>query len=418
VSAHPEPPHHDSLAHKEAVTWINREKPLTPVPASEEPPRGGLPAVIRNNPSRLIIGGVVVLVLVIAIAIARHYMQPAAPTAAAAQQAQQPLVTASAPGIKAVRSTVSFTGTIHARYDMPISAEGESGRITAVLVEAGDRVKQGQVLVRIDQSILRPQLNRLAASLEEAKAQAALTASEYQRAQLVGAAGALSAEEIARREAIAVTDEAKVRVAAAQLAEAQARLGKTEIRAPASGVVLTRNVEVGQTASPGGEPLFRLARDGEVEMRGQVAERDLASLSVDQTAQVYLTGVDTPFEGKVRLLGAIIDPSSRLGEIRVSLKPHNLLRPGAFARGEVVVGAAQRPVLPQTAVLSDSQGTFVLIVNAESKAERRAVRVASTVPEGLVIAEGLNGDERVITTAGAFLRQGETVKVVESKPEA
>jgi hypothetical protein len=94
------------------------------------------------------------------------------------------------------------------------------------------------------------------------------------------------------------------------------------------------------------------------------------------------------------------------------------LRPGAFARGEVVVGAAQRPVLPQTAVLSDAQGTFVLIVSPENKAERRAVRVASTVPEGLVIAEGLKGDERVITTAGAFLRPGEAVKVVESKPEA
>ena len=419
MSAHPEPPHLDSSERKDTVTWLNRDNIAPAAAFTDGKPQGGRPDVIRNNPSRLIIAGVAVLVLIIAIAVARHFMQPGGPAAAAAQQAQQlPLVNASAPGIKAVRSTVSFTGTIHARYDMPISAEGESGRITAVLVEAGDRVKQGQVLVRIDQSVLRPQLNRLAASLEEAKAQAALSAAEARRARGVAAAGALSTEEIARREAAAVTDEARVKVAAAQLAEAEARLGKTEIRAPASGVVLTRSVEVGQTASPGGEPLFRLARDGEIEMRGQVAERDLAALSIGQTAQVFLTGVDTPFEGSVRLLGAIIDPSSRLGEIRVSLKPHNLLRPGAFARGEVVVGAAQRPVLPQTAVLSDSQGTFVLIVNEDSKAERRAVRVASTVPEGLVIAEGLKGDERVITTAGAFLRQGEAVKVVESKPEA
>ncbi len=208
-----------------------------------------------------------------------------------------------------------------------------------------------------------------------------------------------------------MTDEARVKVAAAQLAEAQARMGKTEIRAPDDGVVLTRNAEVGQTASPGGEPLFRLARDGEVEMRGRVAERDLAALSVSQSANVYLTGIAKPFEGKVRLLGAIIDPTSRLGEIRVSLKPDPSLRPGAFARGEVVVGSAQRPVLPQTAVLSDTQGTFVLLVNDQNKTERRAVRVSSTVPEGLVIEAGLKGDERVITTAGAFLRVGESVKI-------
>ncbi len=310
-----------------------------------------------------------------------------------------------------MKSTVSFTGTIHARYDIPISPEGESGRITAVLVEPGDRVKQGQVLARIDQSVLRPQLNRLEASLEEAKAQAALSAAEYRRAQGVEAAGALSAEEIARRRATSVTDEARVRVAAAQLAEAEARIGKTEIRAPDDGIVLTRNAELGQTASPGGEPLFRLARDGEIEMRGQVAERDMTTLSVGQSAQIRLTGVAEPFDGKVRLLGAIIDPNSRLGEIRVSLKPHASLRPGAFARGEVVVGAAERPVLPQTAVLSDTQGTFVLVVNSEDKTERRAVRVSGTVPEGLVIADGLNGNERVVTTAGAFLRVGEKVRI-------
>jgi HlyD family secretion protein len=418
VAAHPEHPPSDSPDRKDSVTWINRDKHPHGPTAAADTPASGMPDIIRNNPSRWIIGGVVVLVLLIVAAVVRQYTKPAAPAAAISQQKQIPLVTASAPGIQAVKSTVTFTGTIQARYDMPIGAEGESGRITAVLVEAGDRVKAGQVLARIDQSVLRPQLNRLTASLEEAKAQAALSAAEYRRAQGVAASGALSSEEIARREAAAVTDEARVKVAAAQLAEAEARLGKTAILAPASGIVLTRNAEVGQTASPGGEPLFRLAREGEIEMRGAVAERDLVTLSVGQTAQVYLTGIAAPFEGKVRLLGAIIDPISRLGDIRISLKPHTALRPGAFARGEVVVGAAQRPVLPQTAVLSDSQGTFVLIVNDENKTERRPVRVGNSVPEGLVISEGLNGDERVITTAGAFLRNGESVKVVAPATES
>ena len=74
--------------------------------------------------------------------------------------------------------------------------------------------------------------------------------------------------------------------------------------------------------------------------------------------------------------------------------------------------------MPQTAVLSDAEGTYVLIVNGENKAERRAVRVANTVPEGLVIAEGLTGNERVVSTAGAFLRAGEKVKVASTQLEA
>jgi len=107
----------------------------------------------------------------------------------------------------------------------------------------------------------------------------------------------------------------------------------------------------------------------------------------------------------------VIDPATRLGEIRIALEPHPSLRPGAFARGQVSVSEAQRAVLPQTAVLADQRGNYVLIVNAEQQAERRDVRVADTIAEGIVIGEGLQGDERVISTAGGFLRAGEKVAV-------
>src|SRR5439155_13532163 len=99
--------------------------------------------------------------------------------------------------------------------------------IVGVYVEAGDHVKRGQLLAKIDDSVIVQQVNRLAASLEQASAQAALSAAEYRRAQGVEAAGALSAEDIEKRRATAVTDAANVKVVAAQLAEAQARLGRT-----------------------------------------------------------------------------------------------------------------------------------------------------------------------------------------------
>jgi RND family efflux transporter MFP subunit len=415
VAAQPEHPQSDSPS----VTYIPRDRLPQPTGPTTPTEPSGLRGLFGANPQRWIFGGLLVMLLIVALLVARHFMQPAPLPAGKLQEMQLPLVSVMTPRLKAVQSRVTFTGTIYARYDMPISAEGESGRITAVLVEAGDHVKRGQVLVRLDQSVLLPQMHRLEASLEEAKAQANLSAAEYRRAQGVEASGALSAEEIARRRAAAVTDEARVKVAAAQLNEAKARLGKTEIVAPANGIVLTRNAEVGQTASPGGEPLFRLARDGEMEMRGQVAERDLAALSVDQRADVYLTGIDQPFAGKVRLLGAIIDPQTRLGEIRIALPDDAKIRPGAFARAQVTTGAAQRPILPQTAVLSDAEGTYVLVLNDSNETVRRAVRVANTIPEGLVISDGLEGNERVVSTAGAFLRIGEKVRVADtSKPAA
>ena len=243
-------------------------------------------------------------------------------------------------------------------------------------------------------------------------ADAELADAEYHRAQAVGASGALSAEETQRRKSAAVTAAAKVKVAGAQLAEAQARLARAAVRAPEDGIILTRNVEVGQTSMAGGEALFRLSKGGEVELRGQVAEQDLPLLKVGQLVNVRLTGTNQVYEGRVRLLGAVIDPQTRLGMARVSLTPDVNLRPGAFARAEVTVSNAERAVLPQTAVLNDDKGSYVLVVNARGKVERRAVRVTGMVPSGVTVAEGLNPKDQIVTSAGAFLQEGETVKPV------
>ncbi len=401
---------------KDAVTWIGRDRPpfeRAPEPRAVHPPGGVIsPAADADGARRKWVIRGVALAVVLAVAIALWVSYHSKPTLTAlADKTQAPLISVMTPALKSVASNITFSGGIAARYDMPIGNDGDTGRVVAVYVEAGDHVRRGQILAKLDDSVVIPQVNRLAASLEQARAQAELSQAEYKRALGVAAAGALSAEDIEKRRATAVTDGANVKVAAAQLAESEARLKRTRITAPIDGVVLTRKAEVGQIANPGGEALFRVASGGEVEMRGQLAEQDLAQVKVGDAATVYLTGLPRAFSGRVRLLGAIIDPQSRLGEIRIALTPDPALRPGAFARGSVTIGKAQRPVVPQTAVLADTAGSYVFIVNAQGKAERRAVRVADTSAEGIVIGAGLAGTERVVTTAGGFLRDGEPVQV-------
>ena len=143
-----------------------------------------------------------------------------------------------------------------------------------------------------------------------------------------------------------------------------------------------------------------------------MAEQDLPRLAPGQPVKVRVTGVDQPFAGKVRLLGAVIDTKTRLGSVRVDLEPHPNLRPGAFARAEVEVGQGRRPMLPQSAVLSDVDGTYVLVVGTDDTVARRTVTVAGSRREGLVISSGLKGGERVVQTAGPFLRLGEKIDAV------
>ena len=355
------------------------------------------------------VGGVLIVVAISFIGWRITHALTAKPQVAAAAI---PAVSVAEVGVSAVPATVSIIGTIAARYDMPIGVEGDGGRVTAVYVEAGDHVKRGQVLVHLNNSVLEPQVTNLEAALDQARAEAELAQAEYKRANAVGASGALSAEETQRRKSSAVTAAAHVKVAAAQLEEAKARLARADVRAPADGIILTRSVEVGQTAMPSGEALFRLSKDGETELRGQVAEQDLPLLKVGQLVDVKLTGTTKIYQGRIRLLGAVIDPATRLGTAKVSLTPDLNLRPGAFARAEVTVSNAERAVVPQTAVLTDDKGSYVLIVNAQGKVERRAVRVSGMVPNGVTIAEGLMPKDQIVTTAGAFLQEGETVKPV------
>jgi RND family efflux transporter MFP subunit len=353
-----------------------------------------------------------IVIAVIVAALAVRLTQAIAAKSAVSNKVGIPTVSVTEVGRTAVPTTVGIIGTIAARYDTPIGVDGDAGRIAAIYVEAGDHVKRGQALARLDVSVLQPQVANLQAALELSRAEADLAAAEYRRAVAVGASGALSAEETERRRSSSVTAAAKVKVAAAQLAEAQARLARAEVRAPADGVILTRSAEVGQTATPGGGALFRLAEGGEVELRGEVAEQDLPLLQVGQLVDVRLTGTSKVYSGRVRLLGAVIDPQTRLGLVRVSLAPDPNLRPGAFARAEVTVSNAERIVLPQTAVLTDDKGSYVLIVDAHNRVERRAVHVSGIVENGVTIADGVSDKEQVVATAGAFLQEGEVVNPI------
>ena len=404
---------------EEHVTWIGRDRPAFERLAPEAPlqrtsqsplPLEQVPGLGRKWLLPIIVAALAVLAAVVVWRVMHAKTAPVP----LADQHSIPLISVVTPGLRPVTSSVSFTGAIAARYVMPIGNDGDTGRIVAIYVEAGDHVERGQLLAKLSDSVLVPQVNRLEAALEQAKAQAELSAAEYRRAKGVEAAGALSAEDIQKRYAQQITDAANVKVAEAQLAEYQARLGRTRIVAPIAGTVLTRTAEVGQIANSGGTALFRIESGDEVEMRGQLAEQDLAQVKVGDSAIVHLTGLPQGFEGRVRLLGAVIDPQTRLGEIRITLKPDPALRPGAFARGTVSIGKAMRPVVPQTAVLTDTDGSYVFIVDAQSHARRRAVRVADTGDDGVTIASGLTGSERVVTTAAGFLRDGEEVKTTTS----
>ncbi len=390
----------------ESRSWIAREDARHPELAQRRP------RLARKH--WLILAGAG-LAAVIAAGVWMHAAATPPARIALANRPDVPLVSTLVPGVQPVSTQVLVTGTISARHDLPIGDGGQAGRIVKVYVQVGDVVRRGQILARLDDSVLKPQVAELVASLARARAQATLSAAEYRRALEIGPDGGLSRQNIEQSQATAAMDAANVQMVAAQLQQKRAQLALTRILAPVSGIVLTRSAEVGQVASPGGPALFTLEDAGQVELKGQVPEQDLASLKFGQPAKVYLIGYRQPFPGRIWLLGATVNQHSRLGQVRIALDPNPALRPGAFARAVITESHAERPVLPQTAVMTDSAGSYVFIVDRKDIVVRRRVELGGVIASGVVIARGLTGRERVVTLAGGFLQNGEAVRVAPEK---
>lgn len=323
---------------------------------------------------------------------------------------EAPAVSVIVPGRQQVARTISATGTLAARRDMPVGVAGEGGMIARVLVEPGQWVAAGQTLAVIDRSVQSQEAQQLAASIEVARADARLAQQELQRAQALVARGFVSKADVERRTATRDAANARVRVAQAQLGASRARIGRLDVRAPAAGLVLDRNVEPGQIVSSGSGALFRIAQGGQMELLARLPQTDLATLSVGVPVTVTPVGSQNSYQGSVWQISPTIDPQTRQGEARISIPYNRELRPGGFASASIKAGATVAPLLPESAVLTDDTGTYVLIVTQNNTVARQAIRIGTVTDKGVVIAEGLNGNERVVQSAGAFLNPGEKVR--------
>lgn len=358
---------------------------------------------------RTIIIAVIMGVVILAVLASRFLGGGNSPAAQTEAAREAPRVTVIVPGASMVDSVISATGSLAARRDMPVGAVGEGGMVTRVFVETGDWVRTGQILASVDRQVQSQQSESLGAQIRIAEADARLAQNELDRAKTLAERGFISKADIDRKSAQRDAAAARLNVARAQFGENRARIGRLDIRAPASGLILARNVEPGQVVGGSGAVLFRIAKDGEMEMRAQLAEADLAKLNVGASAKVTPVGAATAFTGRIWQMPPVIDPASRQGMVRIALPYAKQIRPGGFATAALSSGATMAPLLPESAVQSDEKGNYVFVVGANNKVARRPVKVGDVSDQGITILSGLNGQEQVVLSAGAFLNEGEAV---------
>jgi RND family efflux transporter MFP subunit len=364
----------------------------------------------RARRRRLVIIAAAVVALLVVVAAVMLGRGSSAPEQQAAGGAGQiPTVTVIVPGRSEVGRVISASGPLAAKRDQPIGIAGSGGRVVRVLADAGSWVRAGQVLAVVDRSVQSQQVAQLAAQVEAARANAALAQSNYERAVALVDRGFVSKAEIDAKKATRDAANAQVRVAQAQLNSMRAEVGRLNVVAPASGLILERNVEVGQVVGAGSTGLFRMAEGGQMEMRAQVSQQDLAFVHVGMPATVTPVGSTQSVAGSVWQVSPVIDPQSRLGDVRIAIPYSAAIRPGGFAEVRITSGTTSAPLLPQSSVLSDDKGNYVYVINAKNEVERRSIKIGTVDDNGVTIAAGLSGNEPVVLSAGPFLNPGQKV---------
>ena len=358
---------------------------------------------------RIRIAAIIAAILVIAGGAYYFFGSSSSAPTDADKTGQAQTVTVVAPGRDNVVRAINATGTLAARREIPVGVVGEGGRVLQVYVDAGDWVTQGQVLVSVDRSVQTQQAAALEAQIGVARADLQLAQNELDRAMQLVDRGFVSKSDVDRKTATRDAARARVNVANAQLAETRARNARLDVRAPVSGYVLERNVETGQTVSAGSGILFRIAKDGQLELQAKLSEDDLAQITVGVPASVTPVGTDRVFEGNIWQVSPMIDTQSRQGMARIALPFDKALRPGGFASVAIKSGEMLAPVLPESAVQTGRNGSFVYIVGKNNKVQQRPVKLGPVTANGLIIEQGLDGSERVVLYAGGFLNPDETI---------
>ena len=334
------------------------------------------------------------------------------PFAAQEGEGQLPRVTVISPGAQTLEGSINATGTLAARREVPVGAVGEGGRVVSVTVDAGDWVRAGQVLAVIDRSVQNQQASAQRAQIDVAQADADLAQANLDRASQLVARGFISQADIDRLTATRDAAVARVQVARAQFNERQARNAQLNIVAPAAGLILERNVEAGQVVGPGSGALFSIAQGGEMELLARIGETELGLVNVGAQGTVVPVGTQQEFTCSVWQKSPIIDEQTRQGTARCALSYDPALRPGGFASVALNSGASVAPRLPDSAILSDENGSYVFIVDNDNMVVRRPVELGAVSASGIAIASGLRGDERVVLRAGGFLAEGQEVRPV------
>ena len=323
---------------------------------------------------------------------------------------------------------VVLSGSIRALEETVIYPRAD-GYIKSWLVDIGDKVKAGQVLAVIETPELDQQLDQARAQLAQAEAGVTQASANHEfsktnleRFQQLVPAGVASQQDLDKSRAQSLVDAAGVTVAKANVAVQEANMRRltqlksfANVRAPFAGTITSRTVDRGALVSAGnGTPLFKVAATDPARVLIQVPQDVAAGIQTDLDAKVSMREFPgRTFEGKVTHSAGALDPVTRtmLVEVRVP-NPKNELLAGMYSEVALTLPSSHRVLeLPATALMNDSRGLRVAIVDEQSRLHLQAVVIERDAGATIQVSSGITATDRIVKIASAELAEGRVVEL-------
>jgi multidrug efflux system membrane fusion protein len=317
-----------------------------------------------------------------------------------------------------VTLVVPAVGSVDAFERVQVTAR-VSGVVERVKFTEGDVVKRDQVLVEIEPQRYQVAIRSAKAALERVKAsQGEAAAALARREQAIAKSpGLIPAEELETwrtKQSLAAAEEMEAK---ARYDEAALNLRDAYVRAPAAGIIETRNVQTGQYMQPG-VVLATLVQRDPLLLRFQAAEADAGKLKKGMTVAFTVQGDPTPFRATITHVAALADTTTRMVPVtgEVDKEQRDKLRPGSFAEVTVSVGTTSNaPIVPEISVRPSERGFLAYVIEGDGEkkvARERIVTLGMHTSDGHVeVRDGLKVGEKLVIRGGEALKEGAAVRV-------
>lgn len=323
-------------------------------------------------------------------------------------------VTLTSPVVADWPRVIEAGGGLYAWQEAVIAAETGGLRVVNLGAEVGDRVVRGQELARLAQETVTAELAQQEAKVAQVRASLAEAKANADRARTVKDRGAMSDQQSTQY--LIAEEGAKANLAAAEAALTMQRIrqGQTRILAVDDGVVSARNATLGMVVQTGTE-LFRLVRQGRTEWRVEVTAEQLAQIRPGQAAELTLPGGET-VAGTVRVAAPTLDANTRYGLVYVDVPGDSQARPGMFARGLIRLGQSKALSLPESAVSLRDGNSYAFTLGPGDQVTQAKVETGRRADGRVEILSGLRPEDQVVERGGAFLNDGDLVRVETLTP--